>query len=219
MTGSSRSIRGFGKRSARGFSLIEAMMASVIMLIGMLGLAGLQVVGMRANNLGKRMAQASLLGQDLAQNMQLWAYTDTRLTPKNQVALYTDTNAAAIAQYWNLTNAQTPTTSTGTTLTFDYSDAPATAWVTVADALVNPPVTTPTTPKYEGVMTPNDPSLASGEQNVFTRYWNVFSIDLSGTGTAQGKLVQIVVRWKEPNFGYRSVTHSYFKYDPTEFNQ
>ena len=45
----------------RGFSLIEALVASMVMLIGLLGLAGLQVVGMRANNLGKRMAQASLL--------------------------------------------------------------------------------------------------------------------------------------------------------------
>src|SRR5205807_6825719 len=67
------------RRHDRGFSLIEAMMASIIMLIGLLGLAGLQIVGMRANNIGKRMSQASLLAQDLAQNMQIWAYADNRL--------------------------------------------------------------------------------------------------------------------------------------------
>lgn len=210
MTGSTRRIRGFGKRSARGFSLIEAMMASVIMLIGMLGLAGLQIVGMRANNLGKRMAQASLLGQDLAQNMQIWAYTDARLTPRNQTGLFTDTNAASIAKFWNLTNAQAPTATDGTALTFDYSDGPSAGYVTVPNALGT---------TYEGVVSPVDISLAAGEQTVFTRYWNVYSIDLSGVGTPQGKLVQILVRWKEPNFGYRSVTHSFFKYDPSEFNQ
>lgn len=196
-------------RSDRGFSLIEAMMASVVMLIGLLGLAGLQVVGMRANNIGKRMSQASLLGDDLAQNMQIWAYTDSRLTPQNNASLYSDTNAAAIAAYWNLNSAVTPTSNTtGSTVTFDYSDGPAASWVTVPNALAT---------NYEGVMSPVDTSLAAGEQTVFTRYWNVFNIDLTGSGTAQGKLVQIIVRWKEPTFGYRSVTHSFYKYDPTQF--
>jgi prepilin-type N-terminal cleavage/methylation domain-containing protein len=193
----------------RGFSLIEAMVASVVMLIGLLGLAGLQVIGMRANNLGKRMAQASLLGQDLAQNMQLWAYTDSRLTPRNTTALQSDTDTSAIKKYWNLTNAQAPTASDGTSLTFDYSDGPAAAYITVPNALAA---------NYEGVLSPVDSSLPAAEQTIFTRYWNVFLVDLSASGNPQGKLIQIVVRWKEPNFGYRQVTTSFFKFDPSGFN-
>ncbi len=187
------------------------MVASIVMLIGLLGLAGLQVVGMRANNLGKRMSQAALLEQDLAQNMQtIWAYSDTRFTPKNNTGTYTDTNSPDIAKYWNLTSAQQPTASDGTHLTFDYSDAnPATGWETVSNALGT---------NWEGVTSPVDPTLPAGEQVIFTRYWNVFNVDL-GTGVVQGKLIQIVVRWKEPNFGWRSVTGSFFKYDPTLFNQ
>ena len=49
----------------------------------------------------------------------------------------------------------------------------------------------------------------------FTRYWNVFAVDLAGTGTANGKLVQIIVRWKEPVVGYRQVVSSTFKMNPT----
>src|SRR5712691_5796499 len=116
-------------RHDRGFSLIEAMVASVIMLIGLLGLAGLQIIGVRANNIGKRMSQASLLGQDLAQNMQIWAYTDTRLQPHN-FTLQTNPNTTAIAKFWDLTNAQTPTAkSDNSTLQFDYSDGPAASYV------------------------------------------------------------------------------------------
>ena len=200
-------------RSDRGFSLIEAMIASVVMLIGMLGLAGLQVVGMRANNLGKRMAQASLLAQDLAQNMQIWQYTDGRLTPQNNPALQTDTNSAVIAAFWNLKNSEAPVAADGSALQFDYADGPAPS----GTALMNNQLV-PTAPYiYQGVQGPIDNSLAGTEQVIFTRYWNVFNVDLAGTGTAQGKLVQIVVRWKEPNFGYRSVTNSFFKYDPSHF--
>ncbi|MCA1829261.1 MAG: prepilin-type N-terminal cleavage/methylation domain-containing protein [Myxococcales bacterium] len=205
-------------RHDRGFSLIEAMVASIIMLIGLLGLAGLQVVGMRANNLGKRMSQASLLAQDLAQNMQIWAYNDTRILPGGPPApngarstLYhlDSSDGTAISKYWDLTSAQRPTAQDNTPLTFDYSDA-NTGWETVPNAI--------TATNYEGVMSPVDTSLPTAEQTIFTRYWNVFNVDLTSFGSAQGRLVQIVVRWKEPNFGYRTVTTSFFKYDPSQFN-
>src|SRR5436853_3515036 len=96
-------------RMDRGFSLIESMVASVVMLIGLLGLAGLQVTGMRANNLGKRMAQASLLAQDLVQNMQVWQYGDARLAPQGgaspaHTGTYSDTNHADVAKFWDLRN-------------------------------------------------------------------------------------------------------------------
>ncbi|TMA17878.1 MAG: prepilin-type N-terminal cleavage/methylation domain-containing protein, partial [Deltaproteobacteria bacterium] len=207
------------RRHDRGFSLIEAMVASVIMLIGLLGLAGLQVIGMRANNIGKRMSQASLLAQDLAQNMQIWAYADNRLQSGGPPApngarttLYhlNSSDGTAISKYWDLKSAQQPTAQGNTTLTFDYSDA-STGWETVPNAI--------TATNYQGVMSPVDTSLPLAEQTIFTRYWNVFNVDLVNAGSAQGKLVQIVVRWKEPNFGWRSVTNSFFKYDPTQFNQ
>jgi prepilin-type N-terminal cleavage/methylation domain-containing protein len=193
-------------RHDRGFSLIEAMVASVIMLIGLLGLAGLQIVGMRANHLGKRMSQASLLAQDLVQNMEtIWQYTDPRLTPVNNCAMgspCTNTNSSAIAAYWDTGRGASPST------VFDYTDsADSTGASNISQLNAN----------YEGVMSPVDTTLAAGEQTIFSRYWNVFAIDINGSGTAQGKLVQVAVRWKEPVLGYRQVTTSFFKYDPTLF--
>ncbi|OLD51117.1 MAG: hypothetical protein AUG04_13790 [Deltaproteobacteria bacterium 13_1_20CM_2_69_21] len=197
----------------RGFSLIEALIASMVMLIGLLGLAGLQVVGMRANNLGKRMAQASLLAQDLVQNMQVWQYTDGRLTPQASAspahtALYTDTNHADIAKFWDLQNTAALTSNVdSSSVTFDFTDGAAGA-AAVSQLAAN----------YEGVLSPVDTSLPTAEQTVFQRYWNVFLVDLNGSGAAQGKLMQVMVRWKEPNFGYRQVNTSFYKNDPTGFN-
>jgi len=191
-------------RHDRGFSLIEAMIASVVMLIGLLGLAGLQVVGMRANNVGKRMAQASLLDQDLVNNMQLWAYGDARLTPVNHASLYTDTDHADIKQYWDTGRGTSPS------VRFDYTDSNDATGASNTNKL---------SANYQGVLSPVDTTLAAGEQTVFSRYWNVFSIDPGGAGAPAGKLVQVVTRWEEPNLGYRQVTTSFFKYDPSVFNQ
>jgi prepilin-type N-terminal cleavage/methylation domain-containing protein len=197
----------------RGFSLIESMVASVVMLIGLLGLAGLQITGIRANNLGKRMAQASLLAQDLVQSMQVWEYADARLTPQGGAApshtgVYADTNHADVVKFWDLQNtAALISNVNGSTVTFDFTDGAAGA------AQVNQLAA-----NYEGVLSPVDTSLPAGEQTIYQRYWNVFNVDLTGSGTAQGKLVQVMVRWKEPKFGYRQVTTSVFKYDPSGFN-
>ena len=193
-------------------------MASVIMLIGLLGLAGLQVIGARANNVGKRMAQASLLAQDLVQNMStIWAYTDSRLTAVNNcVSACTDTNVAAVTQYWDTGRGPSPSVK------FDYADCGDATGANNVDQFSG---AAGTQTYYEGVQSPTDATLNAAvtygaTQKIFCRYWNVFNIDLGGTGQVQGKLVQVVVRWFEPGLGgYRQVTTSFFKYDPTEFNQ
>lgn len=198
------------RRHDRGFSLIEAMMASVVMLIGLLGLAGLQVIGARANNVGKRMSQASLLGQDLIQNMEIWSYNDARLTPVNNCTTpCTNTNGTNVTQYINLPRGAS---STWGGVIFDYTDSADATGATNVNQLDG------THGTWEGVNSPTDPTLAAGEQTIFSRYWNVYFVDLLGTGSAQGKLVQVAVRWKEPNLGYRQVTMSFYKYDPSQFN-
>jgi Tfp pilus assembly protein PilV len=179
--------------------LIEAMVASVVMLIGLLGLAGLQVTGMRANHLGKRMSQASLLAQDLVANMQLWPYGDARLTPVNHPGPYSDSVSSDIDQYWDTGRGASPSVK------FDFTDSTDSTGASNVSALGA---------SYQGVVSPIDPTLPAGEQTIFSRYWNVFPVSI---GVGQGKLIQVVVRWKEPNLGYRQVTTSFYRYDPTGF--
>jgi len=48
----------------------------------------------------------------------------------------------------------------------------------------------------------------------FTRYWNVYAIDLTGSGTPSGKLIQVIVRWNEPNVGWHQLAMTTFKRNP-----
>jgi len=106
------------------------MVASVVMLIGLLGLAVF-----KSRPCGQTTSAtdgpASLLAQDLVQNMQLWQYGDARLSPQASASpahtgSYTDTNHADVARFWELQNsAALVSTLDGTSLAFDYTDCAA----------------------------------------------------------------------------------------------
>lgn len=61
------SNRGF---SSKGFSLIEVLIAMVILSIGLLGLAGLQVAGMKNNHNAYQRSQANVMAYDIADRMR-----------------------------------------------------------------------------------------------------------------------------------------------------
>jgi hypothetical protein len=48
----------------------------------------------------------------------------------------------------------------------------------------------------------------------FFRYWTVFDANLTGGTVDDGKFVQIIVRWRDPSFGYRQVAVSTFVVNP-----
>jgi Tfp pilus assembly protein PilV len=187
---------------ARGFTMLEALIALVIMLVGLLGLASLQVVGVHSNHFGRKMALAAVLMHDLADSVQRWDYTDARLTAPRTIV--TSTTDATITSRWDM--------GTGTTASFtaDYGELAGDANATSAGQL--------TSANYTGLLSANldhdyaDPTTAALGMR---RYWNVFTLDVSGGGAAQGKLVQIVVRWKEPGWGMRQITGSTFRPNPS----
>lgn len=53
-----------------GFSLIEMLLAVLILSLGMLGIAGLQTVGLRNNNNAYLRTQANLLAYDIVDSMR-----------------------------------------------------------------------------------------------------------------------------------------------------
>lgn len=57
-------------RAQRGFSLIEVLIACVVLAIGLLGLAGLQVTGMRNNQTAYLRSQAIQSAYDIADRMR-----------------------------------------------------------------------------------------------------------------------------------------------------
>jgi prepilin-type N-terminal cleavage/methylation domain-containing protein len=66
-------------RARRGSTLIEVMAAMTVMLVGAVGVAGLNSMGVRLDGDGRRMTRATAIAEDLAQQIALWPYTDARL--------------------------------------------------------------------------------------------------------------------------------------------
>ena len=63
----------------RGLTLIEAMIAMAVMLIGVTGLVGLSRQGLRLNADGRRLTSAVAVAQDLVSEIEAWDYADPRL--------------------------------------------------------------------------------------------------------------------------------------------
>ena len=59
-----------GRRSARGFTMVEVLVALTILAIGLLGLAGLQASGLRYSGNSALRTQALLLSQDIVERMR-----------------------------------------------------------------------------------------------------------------------------------------------------
>lgn len=55
---------------ARGFTLVEALVALLALSIGLLGIAGMQLTGMRANMTAAWRSQATYLGYDILDRMR-----------------------------------------------------------------------------------------------------------------------------------------------------
>ena len=58
------------KRKTRGFTMLEVLVALVIMSVGFLGVAALQLTGMRSVNAASYRTQASLMASDIIERMR-----------------------------------------------------------------------------------------------------------------------------------------------------
>lgn len=66
-------------RSQRGTTLIEAMVALVVVAVGAAGAIGLHAQQLAMNAEARRITEATALAQDMVENISLWAWNDTRL--------------------------------------------------------------------------------------------------------------------------------------------
>lgn len=62
-------------RTARGFTLIEILIALTLLAIGLLGMAGLTVGIMRGNSLSKEVTTATALAQDKMEDIKRLGYS------------------------------------------------------------------------------------------------------------------------------------------------
>lgn len=78
------------RASERGLTLIEAMIALLVVLLGAMGMLGLHNTGQRMNGDALRMTRATAIAQDLLNQIETWPYGDPRLanaSPTNDAAI------------------------------------------------------------------------------------------------------------------------------------
>ena len=67
-------------RNQKGFSLIEVVLALIILAVGLLGIAGLQITSVQGNSFSTQVTQASILAQNKLENLRNLPYDDPKLT-------------------------------------------------------------------------------------------------------------------------------------------
>jgi len=70
-------------RSQCGTTLIEAMLAMLLVAVGATGTIGVHLYQVARNAEARQITEASALAQDLVENMTLWAWNDSRLADSN----------------------------------------------------------------------------------------------------------------------------------------
>ena len=89
-------------KDSRGFTLMEVMIALVILSIGLLGLAGLQVMAIKGNSFGQQMTVASTMAQN-----QLEALRESAGSLSTGNDTVTDQNGITYTRSW-VVAADTP---------------------------------------------------------------------------------------------------------------
>jgi prepilin-type N-terminal cleavage/methylation domain-containing protein len=67
-------------RSTRGFTLIEVMIAVVILSVGLLALMAMQIVSIKANAFSSEMTYSTMLAQQQLETLKNLSFTDANLT-------------------------------------------------------------------------------------------------------------------------------------------
>jgi type IV pilus assembly protein PilV len=88
-----------GRTDTRGFTLVEILVAMVIFLAGMLGIAGLTIVIVRGNMFSNMLTTATFLAQAKIEELQGTPYT--ALTGGNETVTGNTTNYTRV---WSVTN-------------------------------------------------------------------------------------------------------------------
>jgi len=114
-----------GVKSHRGFALVEVLVTVVVLSVGLLGLAGLQVTGQRNNHSAYLRSQAVFLAYDMVDRMRAnmkgvtaGNYNNISGIPSNPGCITTGCTPAQMAQYdayqWNTQMAQQLPSGQGT---------------------------------------------------------------------------------------------------------
>jgi hypothetical protein len=182
-------------RSQRGTTLLEAMIAMVVLLIGAIGVTGAHRQGLRLASDARRITRASAIAQDLVDQIALWPYTDPRLWQANAG------NDGVIGD-----PGQAFETTADVAGLCDRGE-------TVSGTLLNGGLTAGGT-TWNGI----PGGVISSYSPPFERYWNVSYVDDDdGDGVWDAVRIAVIVRWGDPESGYRRIVTFTSKANPAEW--
>ncbi len=96
-----------GVSGQNGFTLIEVMLAILILAVGMMAMAMLQITAIRGGSFANQMTQASILGQDKIEEFKNTAYTS--ISGGNDTV--TGGNGVTYTRTWTVTESNPPGTT------------------------------------------------------------------------------------------------------------
>jgi type IV pilus assembly protein PilV len=82
----------------KGFTLIEVLVATVVLSMGLLGLARVHIAAIQANTIASRLTQATTLAQDRVEQLLALPYKDPGLADNT----YTETNPQGYTLTWEV---------------------------------------------------------------------------------------------------------------------
>jgi len=88
-------------KAAEGFTLLEVMITTVILAVGLLGLAGLQIVAIKGNSFGQQMSVASTLAQNQLEQLRRISYDSLSDGSSDGFDTYIDqANGVSYSRQW-----------------------------------------------------------------------------------------------------------------------
>jgi type IV pilus assembly protein PilV len=179
---------GKSSRHHSGFTMIEVLVTIVVVSIGLLGLAGLQINGLRANMSSEARSKATLLANDIVERM--------RANP-----LGVDNNAYGAITI-NADSCTVPETLCGNTSAADTTATCSATEMAIFDAWewgcgsaasgVQGGGVTSQLPNGTASVTCNDSPCISGSAHTVTVSWNELTPSATGASTAGTDTVQAI---------------------------
>src|SRR3990172_6484260 len=65
----------------KGFTLAEVLVSLVILAVGILAIAGMQIISIKGTSFSRYLTRASVLAQDSLESLKSLAITDAKFTP------------------------------------------------------------------------------------------------------------------------------------------
>ena len=85
ITTANHKMKSWGKHCQSGFSMVEVMVAILLLTVGLLGLANMQTQAVASNNYGNQLTEATFLAQDKLEELRLLNECHLAVTGRQEI--------------------------------------------------------------------------------------------------------------------------------------